>query len=246
MRISSVVILLLATGCVDFGEPVEGEDDNVFFPSFRATWQIAPEKARAKKGNTEGERTASEPIAGSFALDFDFSYGGGSSSQNLPSGEVLRFGGTRFTGPARVSHDYDLYVFTVAPRGGLLIYDTLAIEGMIGGGFNYFDLELESAGTSESGDRIAGGPLFGTQITWRLPDPLRWASLYGRASVLVGFGDADTQLNNLEAGIIFNPTSTIGIMAGWRRWEYFEEFNGSDADVDLVLSGPMAGLQITF
>ena len=43
MRICSVVTLLLATGCGELSEPIEGEDDNVFFPSFRAAWQIMPE-----------------------------------------------------------------------------------------------------------------------------------------------------------------------------------------------------------
>ena len=97
MRICSVVALLLATGCVDFGERVEGEDDNVFFPSFRAAWQIIPQKAQEKERDTEGEPGVSEPIVASLALEFDFAYGGGSSSQNLASGKVLRFGGTTFT-----------------------------------------------------------------------------------------------------------------------------------------------------
>ncbi len=164
-----LVLQLGFTGC-ETSEPVEGRDDDVFFPSFRATWKILPEKKKTLvdtlRSDTSEVENGSElaPILPSFAVDFDFVYGSGDTSQRLTTGEELDFGDTTFSGPTRVTADSDLYVWTLAPRGGFWIYETVGIEGFLGAGINYLDLELESGALSESETSVAGGPAFGGQL----------------------------------------------------------------------------------
>ncbi len=159
-------------------------------------------------------------------------------------GRRAGFRGYHFIGPTRVTADYDLYVGTLAPRGGFWIYEIVGIDGFLGAGINYLDLELESGASRESDTSVAGGPAFGGQLT--VPAPFDWLTVYAKAGVLFGFGDGDTSLSNKEVGLTVSPVPGLGIIAGWRWWDYEEEHYGSGADIDLRLSGPMAGLQLTF
>ncbi len=161
-------------------------------------------------------------------------------------GRRAGFRGYHFIGPTRVTADYDLYVGTLAPRGGFWIYEIVGIDGFLGAGINYLDLELESGASRESDTSVAGGPAFGGQLTVHLPAPFDWLTVYAKAGVLFGFGDGDTSLSNKEVGLTVSPVPGLGIIAGWRWWDYEEENYGSGADIDLRLSGPVAGLQLTF
>lgn len=229
MAFTLIAVSLGSGGC--FGpsrvsENVQGSDD-VFFPTFRATVGILP------------------PEEGALAAEIDFASGAGKSSQRIGSGDFLNFEDLSLDGPAELSADYKLKAASFAIRGGVRFNNGAAIEGIGGLGFLDFDLELESGGIVEHDKTFTVGPILGAQLTLQ---PISRLNLYGRGSLTAG---SKAGLFAGELGAEINPFPHFAVFGGWRWWNYIETRGDQDeddekADIELTLSGPTAGIRLTF
>lgn len=219
-------------GCVvwtDSTVDIEGEDENVVFPLARASWELIP--------NTRGEEM--EAVEGTLTLDLEAAYTEADFNQNLSSGRSINFDHVEFPGPSRVAGDADLITASASVRGGMMILEQLRLEGILGVGLSHMDLELESGATRERDINTAVGPLFGARFTWQ---PLTAAGLYAQGTVLAGVEHTSVAVG--EVGIVLTPIRPVSIVGGWRWLGYREDRSRSDVDLDL--SGPIVGLQVTF
>jgi hypothetical protein len=208
-------------------EDIEGHDRDVFFPLLRTTVDL-PQSYLAES---------------SLKAELDFIYGSGDSSQRIDTGEFIEFDSMTFDGPADIMADYDLYALSVSARVNLDMYMGMkGIEAIVGLGAQQLRLELQSAGISESDETLTVGPLLGLQYTF---DPYSWLDLYARGSLTAGFGRNTTTLVLGEGGIAVSPFPHLALVGGW-RWIGYGEDLGNEAEVDLRLSGPMAGIHLDF
>ena len=248
-----LLLAFVAGGCNSSSEPVRGRDDDVFFPAVRVTVPFignertitrdlgypgagpSPESPSAPPGEPPGGAPP-VPAAPSLALDFDYGYGHGRSGQDLRLGQFLQLDNVVFNGPAHTSAGYDLHYFDVAVRGGVWFADRVGLEGMGGMGFQYARVEVESGGVRDTDITTRGSPLLGLQGTVKI---LRWLFVYGRGAWTLGYLEA------AEAGIEARPYRGVGLMGGWKWWD-FETDRDDRAALDLNFSGPFAGIHLSF
>src|SRR5262249_54762482 len=155
---------------------------------------------------------------------------------NLAAGQTLKLDSVTFAGPAHTSNGYDLHYFDVVVRGGVWLADRVGLEAMGGLGLQYVRLEVESGGIHDRDTTTRGSALFGLQGTVKV---LEWLSIYGRSAWTVGYMEA------AEAGLEARPYRGVGLMAGWKWWD-FETDRDNKAALDLNFSGPFAGIHVSF
>ena len=117
-----------------------GEDEDVFFPTVRATWELLPGRG-ARDESQDEERGV---VEGTFSLDFEASYAEAEFTQSLGSREVIVLDGVEFVGADQVKGDVELSMASLSARGGMSLFDQLKLEGIAGLGVAYMELELES------------------------------------------------------------------------------------------------------
>jgi hypothetical protein len=227
---------ITATSCT-YSEDLEGKDDDVLFPDLRVSW----EAVRTEKAGFISEVPASaRGVHGSLAVDFDLTYGEGKSSQDLDALETFEMDDLDVTGPARVSHDYDMWAWSFAARGGFWVEGFFGLEGLGGIAFEHLDVEAKSGGVRVSDNEIYGGPLLGAQISLR---PFEWFTLFARGSITFGFFEDLYNLTSGETGISVTPHEHVSIFGGWRWWDLEVDREG-EADIQLEMSGPLFGVQV--
>ncbi len=228
-----LVLAVGAGGCVTFGpvsEDLEGSGRAGFVPSFRATWNIFP--------------TLAEDLW--LAGDLEYASGEGSSSQQIGPGQFLAFEGQQFNGPATISSEYALSSSTVAARIGKRFRGVYTVEGLLGLGVYVLDLTVASGGVAAHDRPSTVGGFVGVQLG---ASPTSWLTFYGRAGTTGGFSSYSRSLGTVELGATLRPYSNprLALFGGWRYWDYDEERDGpSVADIYLTLSGPTAGIQLSF
>jgi hypothetical protein len=218
-------------GCqipVDF----EGRDQGVFFPAFRATVQLEPSRQE------QGEQPAK---SGTLYLDLDVSGGSGRDSQTIAGTEFIRFDGTDFSGPATVTGDWGLILGAVSARAGWEIRKA-RIQGFVGLGLAHLDMEMSVPGNRAHDTSTSLGPYFGARAEY---DALRWLSIYGQVSGMLGWGNGGpVDLAGFDIGVLGRPADRVGIFAAYRFWGYRED--RSPSAIDLEMSGPVLGIQLDF
>ncbi len=220
-------------------EDLQGKDDDVVFPTLRVSWEaIRPEKA----GFVTEIPAEAEGVQGSLAVDFDLTYGEAKSSQDLKAGERFRMDDLDVTGPARVSHDYDMWAWSFAARGGFWVNGFFGFEGIGGFAFQHLDIEAKSGGQRVGDDEIYGGPLFGAQLSL---NPFSWFTLFARGSITFGFLEDLYNLTSAETGISLTPHDRVSVFGGWRWWDLEVDRSG-EADIELEMSGPVFGVHVHF
>ena len=256
---------LVASACNSNSVDVQGDDNNVIIPTFRATLAIFPENQRsiaetlrrkkmfrpaAPDQNVAPEDTVAsvdpevepplEPIEGTLAIDFGFAFGKSDTAQQVGAGQLLSLNGTTFFGPTDVAADFALYSWTVAARGGVRIREILSLEGLGGLGIQSYD--LESGGGTVHDSKVSGGPLIGGRATLHL---IPWVDIYTQTHATFGVGYEAGTLASYEAGATISPLPGLALLAGWRWWNFDEDRDG-EGDVEIKLSGPMVGAVVTF
>jgi len=113
-----------------------------------------------------------------------------------------------------------------------------------------YNLRVDSNGISAEDATITGGPLLGLLFS---VSPYSWADLYLRANGALGFGQTESGLGWVELGISVKPHPRLGLLAGFRSLRYWQgslyaskSAAPNSADVNLVLRGPVDGLQFEF
>jgi hypothetical protein len=225
------LILLLATffgaaGCQATTIDVRGKDVGVFFPSFRAAVNLAPESP--KNVQFEGE--------------LDYWRGAGQFTRTVEAGEFLRLSQIVFVGPAEIEADARLQAISLSAKLENHEFRYFRPE-MIGGlAAHVADLELSSGGIVDRDRTVTVGPIVGLQLG---VEPVRWVLLYGRASVTFGFGPDLSEVKAGEFGVSVRPVPLLALSGGWRAINY-EASQTDGADLFMKLSGPWAGLQVDF
>lgn len=246
-------LAMVAASCTSSGDAIQGTDDYVFFPAVRVTLPFIGNEKTLTRNLTTLVAGAVEPpaseasaesageappvsVSPSLALDFGYGYGHGRSHQDLSAGEVIRLDNDSISGPARVATGYDLHYFDVAVRGGMWLGDRVGLEGMGGLGIQYTRVELESGGVHDSERTTRGSMLLGVQGTIKI---IEWLFVYGRGAWTLGY------MESAEAGVETRVYRGIGLMAGWKWWDFQTDRDNKSA-LDLNFSGPFAGLHVTF
>lgn len=225
-------------GCVGAAREDVKIDDRVVFSSLRLTHNLAA-----------GEATDSGHIA-RVAVELDLHHAAGSDAQDLEASQMIDFGGSQISGPARIEEDYRLLASSLAMKIALNApAEDAKLAGLLGLSVQDFGLEVNAGTVSAQDDRRSIGPLLGGEGSLRA---YSWLDVYGRTSVAIGFSDAMTTLALFEAGVLVRPVSYLALAGGYRWQRYTQprllaQMVGSDETrIDLRLHGPIVGLQIDF
>jgi hypothetical protein len=165
--------------------------------------------------------------------------------QYLQGGEEIDFKDFSISGPAPVAAESELFQFSISSRGGVWYRDKVAVEPLVGLGWSYNRLQVQSGIQQGRDYSWSIGPLGGMQIRVY---PIQWLGLYAMGTIYGGFGEGDSDFISIgrgEIGLILNPVAGISFLGGW-RWLSYREERHSGSDVDLDLSGPLLGLQLVF
>lgn len=218
---------VLMNGCVRYESTViKGEDKNVLFPSFRMSNNFLP--------------STSKKI---FGLDFAASRGYGRSSQKLDASDHVDLGYTDFKGPATVKSKYEISTLSAAVRWGFSVAERVKFEWIGGYGATVMDIELTSGSLFEDEYHETYGPILGTEISVKLLSSLQ---LYARwRQTGSGMIYSEATLSEYELGTSVHIMSHLSLFGGYRTWVY-EWDNNSGSDIELELSGPVAGILLTF
>jgi len=234
---------------------VEAQDRRVIFPVLRAVWHVDPTlEPEDPRPEEESPPAASEEFDGKMqlALEFDFTGGQGDSTQNLDFMEVIDFDDTEFYGPGPVKSEFTLFFGTVAARLRWPVSRTISFDGLFGLGFDRLDLELSDGVKSARDTTVTIGPYVGARMNWQ---PFAVIGAYGQAFGYAGVvGAADSYSSSgimaaslssgAELALTITPQQNVTLFGGWRVWSYNEKRTGSD--VELTMSGPIAGLRLDF
>jgi hypothetical protein len=232
VRIGVLLLAVLAVAGCQFPVDYEGTDSGVFFPAFKASFQVQP---------TRREQGDKPPESGALFIDVDVSGGRGSDSQQISGSEFIGFNGTNFSGPTTVTGEWDLILGSVAARSGWEL-DKARIQGLLGLGLSHLDMEMSNSVSRESDTSTSLGPHFGARAEF---DAAKWLSIYGQVAGMFGWGSgAMMNLSAFDVGVVGRPSNRMGIFAGYRFWGYREE--RSPSAIDLEMSGPVLGLQLDF
>jgi hypothetical protein len=226
---------LLLWGCAA-AEPtrVQGRERDGFVPRLRIAHEAPP-----------GEPLLRPPeprIVPFTGAELDVAFARGEAGQDLGAGQAVDFSGTVFAGPGRVEIEYERWLVSASGRLGVRIEDAFRLEGLFGLGMQYVSLSLESPTLHDRDSTTSSGFHFGARAA---VDPLPWASAYLQVTGFDGWGSGrgvDTPA--YEVGAVLRPIREVGLLAGWRRWDYIEE--RSDSDVRLNAQGFFLGLELGF
>jgi hypothetical protein len=240
-----MLLLLNLAGCISTGttqrtEDVKMHDSGVFFPSLRLTHDLS-----------DGAETESDNNKSRLAIALNVDYASGSGSQSITSSQFVNYGGSHFNGPAEIKGRGDLYIASLLLRRRFNNSTNLFGLDLLGGAsFQRFNLKLNSDGISAEDGKTTGGPMIGVQFSVR---PYAWAEIYTSANGGLGFGETYSSLGWVEFGISVKPRPHWAIMGGYRSLNYSQGSQNSSsdggsnvADVSLILSGPVVGLQLDF
>jgi hypothetical protein len=240
-------------GCGRWTEvDVEAQDRRVIFPVLRAVWHVDPRKEPEDPSpGEEAPSAAPEEVDRRMqvALEFDFTGGQGDSTQNLDLLEMIDFDDTEFYGPGPVKSEFSLFSGTIAARLRWPVSRTISFDGLFGLGLDRLDLELSDAVKSARDTTTTIGPYLGARMNWQ-PFAVvgAYVQAFGYVGVL-GFSDSYSGIaaashSGAELALTITPHRSVTLFGGWRVWSYNEERSGSD--VDLRMSGPIAGLRLDF
>jgi opacity protein-like surface antigen len=144
-------------------------------------------------------------------------------------------------GPARIKLETKNIRGHIAARGGVRLYDILTLEAIAGFAFERTELKIRGGGLQGRDTDSHPGFVFGGRLAVR---PIALFDLYSQYTVDVI--SADVTSTDLQAGIELNFSRNIAVFTGYRLWQYKEESMDSGSDVDIDVSGPMAGLSLRF
>ena len=161
------------------------------------------------------------------------------------NGEFL---GTTFTGP--VDTDFQLIAYKATLGFDLINLERIRVGAMIGATVLDLDLAVTSSlvpGVEETLDEVVPAPVVGARVDVKVVDPIR---IGGELTLLPldEVEDFDVSFVDWELGVHFEPLPYLEIFGLYRNIhvEVDGEIDGSDAAVDLGISGPVVGVAITF
>jgi hypothetical protein len=248
-------LLLVAAGLLAACEAVprttiDAEDDSVFFPTGRISWDLTSDAPVQPPGEAQQVRARTRTL-----LDIDFAYGSGESTQQVRAGQIVQVGSVSFPGPGPVDVSADLWNADLSGRLERRWPSGLGLGGRLGLRLSELDITLRSGSpylnTSNSADLTSMGLLAGVEAFYEPVDRLR---LYLGGSLSWGLelsgvasGYEDITINTLDLGAAWTLGKSVTLAGGWRRLDY--EADSVDdflSDIELALAGPFLGLWLRF
>ncbi len=158
------------------------------------------------------------------------------------------FLGTPFTGPVDTKFDIQAYKGTIGID--LLNLERLRIGALIGATVLDLDLRVSSSlvpGTEETLDELVPAPVIGGRADFKITG---WLRVGGELTLLPidEIEDFEVSFLDYEVGIHIEPFPYLEIFGLYRSLELEVEgdIDGSNASVDMGMSGPVFGVAITF
>lgn len=236
--------LVALASCQSSSTPIEGDDD-AFFGSVRATIpfnraQPAAVEVDELAAKEEGASQQRDAYRTRFGLRIEVEGAGGEFNQDLGVGETVQLDDLAFSGPGRVTLDFDhrfvgvgLNIVRPRPRG-------MNIDGAFGLAGSFLNARASDGSTSESADLDSFGPFVDGTLLVRLHPA--WAFFF-EAQLFWGLLDSTdrVQTTNLRAGVAWSPLTDFTLSAGFAQWNLeAERESGSPdpSDLDLDLEGP--------
>ncbi len=241
-----VLGLLALASCQSSRTPIEGDDD-AFFGGLRATIPFTRAEPTRGRGEAHGgenhdqdQAPQRDAYATRFGLRIEVEGAGGEFHQDLAVGESVQLEDMAFSGPGRVTLDFDhrfvgvgLNIVRPRPRG-------VNIDGAFGVAGSFLKARASDGFTSESADLDSVGPFLDGTLLVRLHPAL---ALFLEGQLFWGVLDStDTvQTTTLRGGIAWSPLPDFTLSAGFAQWNLeAERESGSPdpSDLDLELEGP--------
>lgn len=250
-------LLVSVSGCASIETtPVDASERHTPTHSARMTFNIQPPPLGFFLGAPTEGASYSEFVRMSAGFDLEFDHVRGDDNQNVLAGQTVNLGSLPFAGPRTLEIDTRLKTGLFQARTGVIIAETLRIEGLAGIAVHDFDIEIESGALRDTEDIFGIGPMIGAKISGH---PTEWLEVYGSARFSgTGLdGNYLTSLDQYEVGLAFGPIAHVTFLAGW-RWSEFEAegddddftdifFNTPDpSDIDFRYSGPMVAVRLDF
>ncbi len=238
-----VVVLLscgLLNGCGGIAyKSISGSDNSAFFPSVRFTHPLDEDSFLSGfPGASEKLETEPAPaaVAHSAAIDLELVRTKGTASESLLPGEQVRLNDTIITGPASFEEDFSLSMVSLTLRTRLFFHPRIYLDLFGGPLYVERDLTLDPFVRSKLSQM---GLLIGLGAGWRITDrttlDFRWFPLAATA---------DSNIKVVDLAATWWLTDHAGVSAGYRRWHYEEEPEGSK--IDLYWEGYSAGLVFSY
>jgi hypothetical protein len=239
-----VVVMSLACGLLNgcggiAYKSISGSDNSAFFPSLRFTHPFDEEPFPSLVSGTSGTsetKPALGAVAHSAALDLELVRTKGRASESLLPGEQVRLNDMIITGPATFAEDFSLSMVSLTFRNRLFVHPKVYVDVFGGPLYVERDLTLDSFARSKLSQM---GLLVGLGLGWKITNrstlDFRWLPLAATA---------DSNIKVVDLAATSWLTDHAGVSAGYRRWHYEEEPDGSK--IDLFWEGYSAGLVFSY
>jgi hypothetical protein len=226
------VLAVLALGGCGTGTRIEAEDNRVFLPSVRASYNFA-----------KGNEASSESQDGQ-AIEVGMSRARGSGSQVLAAGQSPVFlEGKTFNGPEQLKNEFDFSFTNVSWRLRKSLQDRpMAWEVLLGAGYSRLGLAVSSS-TQRAFEHFSTlGPHGGVGVIWRVHPTTSVQARYTR------FFTVSDGVNEVDQGELFLAKAlheNLIVRAGYAGWRAKGQVLLS-SDFRLRFSGPALGLELSF
>ncbi len=132
-------------------------------------------------------------------------------------------------------------------RTGFSIADLFRLEAIGGVEILRIETALSGAGLQTTDRRTFGGVLGGVRAGLQPHEMIEFYGLGSIGLLVSGKGDgANLRVTKLELGALIMPVDYLGLFAGYRWSDYWQDRDHEESDVDLELYGPVLGLELRF
>lgn len=224
-------------------------------PASRPATPSAPPSVAAERTRpgaitgTSDDSAASPPrvARGQLALEIDYAAGIGGDDRQTNATGYVDFDGRRIPGAVTIQHNYDLHVATLGVRGGVRLFERVAIEGLGGLSVTALRFRMRAPGIRIQDTGVSMGTHVGARVTVT-PFPAFDLFAQGRFHVLRGLQGRRRRisLGTAMVGGDLHLTPTLSLFGGWRWWHYVEDVSSESDFDDVRLSGPTFGALLRF
>jgi hypothetical protein len=183
----------------------------------------------------------SDPHTG-HAVEFGFTRGRGSSSQELPSNYVS-FGGKRFAGPDTLTSDFTHTYLDMAYRFRLVDQRTgLGFEVLTGIAVAEFELSVASPSQRANETLSSPGMQLGTGVLWRARPG---TSVHARGAWFRSVDDTEvSHASRYDLFLMQSLGRNAALRAGYAWWSLDSDRGDTISPIKVQFRGPTLGLEI--
>jgi hypothetical protein len=216
---------------------VDVSDRSVFQPTLRGAFEIGGSGAEAP----------SEPKSG-HAIEFELTGAKGDATQNLFTGQTVRFAGQAFLGPQQIKHEFDFSFLDVAYRWRRFFGSGVVGIELLGGiGFLGYEHTMTGPTQQAKADLGSAGLVGGVGFLWRIRPTTSFQTrltVYGSGKDDAVNGAARFEVMIVQA--LGRHAALKGGIAGWGLHAANERSTSNASDLRVGFGGPTLGLELMF